>query len=84
MRDHFSRSELARPTTNQVRLASGFGDALERLRVELDEPINLNSAEGLCRSVFFLIEGPGFVDLESEKNILLCPSHILGDILFGR
>ena len=47
MLDHFSHSELAWPTTDQVRLAAGFGEALERLRVELDEPIYLNSA---CRS----------------------------------
>ena len=44
MLDHFSRSELACPTTDQVRLAAGFGEALERLRVELDEPVYLNSA----------------------------------------
>ena len=30
-----------------MRLAAGFGEALERLRVEPDEPIYLNSA---CRS----------------------------------
>ena len=47
MLDHFLHSELACPTTDQVRLAAGFGEALERLRVELDEPIYLNSA---CRS----------------------------------
>ena len=47
MLDHFSRSELACPTTDQVRLASGFGEALERLRVELDAPMHLTSA---CRS----------------------------------
>ena len=47
MLDHFSRSELACPTTDELRLASGFGEALERLRVELDAPIYLNSA---CRS----------------------------------
>ena len=47
MLDHFSHSELACPTTDQVRLASGFGEALERLRVELDVPIYLNNA---CRS----------------------------------
>ena len=47
MLDHFSHSELAWPTTGQVRLAAGFGEALERLRVELEEPIYLNSA---CRS----------------------------------
>jgi len=44
MLDHFSRSELACPTTDHVRLAAGFGESLERLRVELDEPIYLNSA----------------------------------------
>ena len=69
MLDHLSRLELACPTIDQVRLASGFGEALERLRVELDEPIHLNSAEGLCQSVFFVIEGPGFVDPESDKTI---------------
>ena len=47
MLDHFSRSELACPTTDELRLASGFGEALERLRVELGKPIYLNSA---CRS----------------------------------
>ncbi len=47
MRDHFSRSELACPTTDELRLATGFGEALERLRVELDAPIYLTSA---CRS----------------------------------
>jgi hypothetical protein len=44
MLDHFSRSELACPTTDQVRLAAGFGEALERLRVELDAPIYLSRA----------------------------------------
>ena len=47
MLDHFSRSELACPTTDQMRLAAGFGEALERLRVELDAPKHLTSA---CRS----------------------------------
>ena len=47
MLDHFSHLELACPTTDQLRLAAGFGEALERLPVELDEPIYLNSA---CRS----------------------------------
>ncbi len=44
MLDHFSRSELACPTTDQVRLAVGFGEALERRRVELDAPIYLTNA----------------------------------------
>ena len=47
MPDHFSHSEFAYPTTGEVRLATGFGEALERLRVELDAPIYLTSA---CRS----------------------------------
>ena len=47
MLDHFSHSELACPTTDQICLAAGFGEALEHLRVELDEPIYLTSA---CRS----------------------------------
>ena len=48
MLDNFSHSELACPTTDQVRLAAGFGEALERLRVELDAPMHLTSA---CRSL---------------------------------
>ena len=47
MLDHFSHSELACPATDELRLATGFGEALERLRVELDAPIYLSSA---CRS----------------------------------
>jgi len=46
MLNHFSRLELACPTTDQVRLAAGFGETLEKLRIKLDEPIYLNSA---CR-----------------------------------
>ena len=47
MLDHFSHSELACPATDQVRLASGFGEAIEKLRIKLDDPIYINSA---CRS----------------------------------
>jgi len=47
MLDNFSRSELACPTTDQVRLDAGFGEALEKLRIKLDGPIYLTSA---CRS----------------------------------
>ena len=47
MLDHFSSSELACPTTDQVRLAAGFDEALERLHVELKAPMHLTSA---CRS----------------------------------
>jgi hypothetical protein len=47
MLDHISQSELAYSTTGKVHLSAGFGEALEHLRVELDEPIYLSSA---CRS----------------------------------
>ena len=47
MLDHFSRSELAWPTTGEVRLAPCFGEALKQLRIKLDAPIYLTSA---CRS----------------------------------
>ena len=47
MLDHFSHSELAWPTTDQVRLTAGFGEASEKLRIKLDAPIYINSA---CRS----------------------------------
>jgi len=42
--DHFSRSELACPTTGEVRLAPGFGEALEQLRIKFYAPIYLTSA----------------------------------------
>ncbi len=44
MLDHFSRSELACPTTDELRLAAGFGGDLKRRRVELDAPLYLTSA----------------------------------------
>jgi len=47
MLDHFSLSELACPTTDQVRLATSFGEALEKFRIKLDTPIYLTNA---CRS----------------------------------
>ena len=47
MLDHFFRSELACPTTGEVRLAPGFGEALERLRVELGASLYLIN---VCRS----------------------------------
>ena len=46
MFDHFSHSELACPMTGQVHIATGFGEALERLRVELDELIYLTYRQG--------------------------------------
>ena len=36
MFDHFSHSELACRTIDQVRLASGFGEALEQLRIKFE------------------------------------------------
>ena len=69
MLDHFSHSELACPTTDQVRLAAGFGEALERLRVELDEPAYLSYAcEAGCYSfwkgtTFFLASLAGHFGL---------------------
>lgn len=47
MLEHFSQSELACPTTGELRLASGFGEALEQLRIKLDAPIYITSG---CRS----------------------------------
>jgi len=47
MLNHFSHSELACPTTGELRLATSFGEALKRLRAELGEPIYLTSA---CRA----------------------------------
>ena len=47
MLDHFSRSKLSGPTTGELRLATSFCKALERLCVELDVPIYLNST---CQS----------------------------------
>jgi len=39
MLGHFPRSELVCPTTGEVRPATGFGKAIEHLRVELDVPL---------------------------------------------
>ena len=39
MLDLSSHSELFCPTAEQVGLAAGFGEALECLRVELDESV---------------------------------------------
>ena len=46
MLNHFSHSKLAYPTADQVRLATGFGEALERLRVELDAPMLATTSAG--------------------------------------
>jgi len=75
MLDHFSRSELACPTTDELRLATGFGEALERLRVELDEPVYLSYAcEAGCYSFwkgttyFSCIPGWSFPSVKSHPN----------------
>ena len=47
MLDHFSRSKLIGPTTGELRLATRFYKALERLCVDLDVPMYLNST---CQS----------------------------------
>ena len=41
MLDHFSHAELACPTTDQVRLAAGFGEALEGVCAVLESPWQL-------------------------------------------
>ena len=70
MLDHFLRSELACPTTDQVRLAPGFGEALERLRVELDEPVYLSYACEAGCSVF--LEGDDVFFLHPWLVISVC------------
>ncbi len=47
MLDHFSRWKLSDPKTGELRLATSICKALERLCVELDVPIYLNST---CQS----------------------------------
>lgn len=44
---NFTESELACPTTGEIRLAEGFGEALEALRAAYSKPMPLSSA---CRS----------------------------------
>ena len=44
MLDHFSRSELACPTTGKVYLATNFSEAPERLRVERDASLYRTNA----------------------------------------
>ena len=70
MLNHFSRSELACPTTDQVRLVAGFGEALERLRVELDAPIlATTSAGGVWASA--VVQGRGVVVAEAGPQFRL-------------
>jgi len=58
--NHFSHSEPACPTTDQVRLVAGFGETLERLRVELDEPIYLTPPACYKGQVVFKASDPAF------------------------
>lgn len=44
---HFSWAELACPTTQECRLAPGFGEQLESLRLAYGKPMHVTSA---CRS----------------------------------
>ena len=44
MLDHFSCPVLVRRATGEMRLATGFGEALERLRIQLGTPIYLTCA----------------------------------------
>ena len=48
MLDHFSRWKLNGPKTGELHLAASICKALERLCVELDVPIYLNST---CQSL---------------------------------
>jgi len=66
MLDHFSRSELACPTTGKVYLATNFSEAPERLRVELDASLYRTSA--LWSPA--LIQGRPVVLAEAEADTL--------------
>ena len=70
MRDHFSRSELVRRTTGAVRLATGFGEALERLLVELSAAINLTSA--------FEVETHALQEVRDGGAIVFDPFDMVG------
>jgi len=71
MRDHFSRSELVRRTTGAVRLATGFGKALERLLVELSAAINLTSA--------FKVETHALQEVRNGSAIVFDPFDMVGE-----
>ncbi len=45
---HFTTAELACPLTSEIRLATGFGAALEALRMDYGHPMPLTSC---CRSL---------------------------------
>jgi len=47
MLEHFSLEELQCPLTKKVMLAHGFGEKLEKLRIEFGYPMKVNSC---CRS----------------------------------
>ena len=71
MRDHFSRSELVRRTTGAIRLATGFGEALERLLVELSAAINLTSA--------FKVETHALQEVRDGGAIVFDPFDMVGE-----
>ena len=70
MLNHFSRSELACPTTDQVRLAAGFGETLECLRVELDAPILATTSAGGVQAPA-VVQGRGVVVAEAGPQFRL-------------
>ena len=70
MRDHFSRSELVRRTTGAVRLATGFGKALDRLLVELSAAIYLTSG--------FKVETNALQEVRNGSAIVFDPFDMVG------
>ena len=70
MLDHFSHSEFAYPTTGEVRHATGFGEALERLLVELSAAINLTSA--------FEVETHALQEVRDGGAIVFDPFDMVG------
>ena len=64
MRNHFSQSELVCPTPNQVGLATGFGEALGRLRLKLNDltsarrsPSHNVKINGHPRNLYLIVNG---------------------------
>ena len=70
MLDHFSHLELACPTTNQVRLAAGFSEALERPCAVFGSPCQLIEQT----SAFPLTDEPPHYNIGSPS---------IGDSLLG-
>ena len=70
MLDHFSRSDLVRRTTGAIRLATGFGKALDRLLVELSAAIYLTSA--------FKVETHALQEVRDGGAIVFDPFDMVG------